>query len=151
MTDQTKQGNQKTMQGFGVILVAVFILLFFVFGFGIRKARVHPRSKTCYANLRVIIGAIEMYNMDHTRMMSTLGAPELAQLVSGKYLIVPVTCPGDSRPRFSNTWIQGFFEQLSYRFGSFMILHTPVPAGSYQGAFLDTTGKPSCSLHGTVD
>ncbi|MBF0544646.1 MAG: hypothetical protein HQM08_09440 [Candidatus Riflebacteria bacterium] len=36
-----------------------------------RKARVQARGKACYANLRVLLGAIEMYNMDNSSMITT--------------------------------------------------------------------------------
>jgi len=53
-----------------------------------RKAREQAREKACYANMRVVLGAVEMYNMDHTDMMSTL---VMSKLVSGKYLKAPIT------------------------------------------------------------
>lgn len=48
-----------------------------------RKAREQSRHKACYANMRVILGAVEMYNMDHEQMMNSLN---LKMLTDGKYL-----------------------------------------------------------------
>lgn len=50
-----------------------------------RKAREQARDKACYANQRVITGAVEMFNMDHTpdQMMTSLN---LDQLLEQKYL-----------------------------------------------------------------
>ena len=40
-------------------------------------------QKACYSNIRVIQGAVEMYNMDSSKMMSDL---KIGDLRSGKYL-----------------------------------------------------------------
>jgi len=48
-----------------------------------RKAREQSRDKACYANQRVLLGAVEMYNMDNKIMMTSLNIP---LLVKGKYL-----------------------------------------------------------------
>ncbi|HQG27746.1 MAG TPA: VIT domain-containing protein [Candidatus Ozemobacteraceae bacterium] len=54
-----------------------------------RKAREQSRLKACYANQRVLLGAIEMYNMDNTTMMDrdpvTLGI-DVEKLVKMSYL-----------------------------------------------------------------
>lgn len=55
-----------------------------------RKAREQSRHKACYANIRVIQGAVEMYNMDNEQMMSSLN---LDKLVKGKYLKSHVSAP----------------------------------------------------------
>lgn len=48
-----------------------------------KKARESAREKACYSNIRVILGAVEMYNMDNTAMMDSLA---VNSLVSGHYL-----------------------------------------------------------------
>ena len=60
------------------ILLVVFCLLV-TFGsdyfFGVvqlKKAREVARAKACSANQRVLMGAVEMYNMDHPTMMKEL-------------------------------------------------------------------------------
>ncbi len=47
-------------------------------------------AKACAANRRVLMAAIECYNMDHAAMMSSL---DMNALVSGKYLKEPLKCP----------------------------------------------------------
>ncbi|MEW6711398.1 MAG: hypothetical protein AB1403_16355, partial [Candidatus Riflebacteria bacterium] len=48
-----------------------------------RKAREQSRHKACYANQRVLLGAVEMYNMDHEQMMRHLN---MNSLEKGKYI-----------------------------------------------------------------
>lgn len=47
------------------------------------QAGITPRQRACHVNLRTILGAVEMYNMDHSTMMETL---DLDVLVKEKYL-----------------------------------------------------------------
>ncbi|NLI77666.1 MAG: hypothetical protein GX442_14685 [Candidatus Riflebacteria bacterium] len=47
-------------------------------------------AKTCAANRRVLMAAIECYNMDHSTMMTSL---DMSALVSGKYLKETLKCP----------------------------------------------------------
>lgn len=57
-----------------------------------RKARQQSRQKACLANQRVLMGAIEMYNMDNNTMISDFDGNTIDLLVQGKYLksqIVP--------------------------------------------------------------
>ena len=58
-----------------------------------RKAREQARGKACHANMRVIMGAVEMYNMDHTEMMTVVTEKELDILVQGGYLKSRITHP----------------------------------------------------------
>jgi|GEM_PF-6207810 len=48
-----------------------------------------PQAKACSANMRVVMGAVEMYNMDHQTPMTQLN---LEELVAGKYLTAIPTC-----------------------------------------------------------
>jgi len=50
----------------------------------------HARQRACQANMRVIMGAIEMYNMDSNEMMRTLDSETMDRLLSGKYLKSPI-------------------------------------------------------------
>ncbi len=43
------------------------------------QARSNARMKACYSNMRVLQGAVEMYNMDHSTMMSNLDIPTLVK------------------------------------------------------------------------
>lgn len=47
-------------------------------------------AKTCAANRRVLMAAIECYNIDHAVMMTSL---DMSALVSGKYLKEELKCP----------------------------------------------------------
>jgi len=61
-----------------------------------RKAREEARKKACYANQRVILGAIEMYNMDNTPMLSSLDSgmfDEGGLLQKGGYIKSPIRKP----------------------------------------------------------
>ena len=51
-----------------------------------RKARQQARGKACFANQRVLMGAIEMYNMDNNTMITSLDENTMNDLVQGKYL-----------------------------------------------------------------
>ncbi len=48
-----------------------------------KKARASARQKACYSNIRVIQGAVEMYNMDSPNMMDSLSIQDLQ---NGHYL-----------------------------------------------------------------
>ena len=48
-----------------------------------KKEREAAISKSCYANRRVLLGAVEMYNLDNSVMMTQL---DIQKLVEGKYL-----------------------------------------------------------------
>ncbi|MBI3038307.1 hypothetical protein HYY75_04535 [bacterium] len=48
--------------------------------------RQQSREKACYANMRVILGAIEMYNMDYSAQQKTMNPNVEGLLVSGGYL-----------------------------------------------------------------
>ncbi|HNV71139.1 MAG TPA: VWA domain-containing protein, partial [Candidatus Ozemobacteraceae bacterium] len=58
-----------------------------------RKAREQARWKACYANQRVLLGAIEMYNMDHSVQLSAYNPSVEPVLVNGQYLKTPLTKP----------------------------------------------------------
>lgn len=74
-------------QKYAEVLNPAFLAVFSPPNF--RKARGQSRLKACYANQRVLLGAIEMYNMDNTTMMDrdpvTLSI-DIEKLVSMKYL-----------------------------------------------------------------
>jgi len=106
-----------------MIVIAIIGILAAIAIPNFRKAREQAREKACYANMRVILGAVEMYNMDNTSMMSALADGDATgsagSLVSGKYLKSPV-----NRPEMSCT---------------------------YSGAAIDGTGLISCGVHGTIE
>ena len=47
-----------------------------------KGGRINSKKKACYSNIRVIQGAVEMYNMDASEMMSDLNFDDLK---SGRY------------------------------------------------------------------
>jgi len=55
-----------------------------------KQARAMAQKKACFANIRVILGAIEMYNMDHSEMLTYVDIP---RLVSGSYLKSGIQLP----------------------------------------------------------
>lgn len=55
-----------------------------------QKARMQARQKACFANQRVLMGGVEMYNMDNEKMMNELN---IQALVDGKYLKSVPQCP----------------------------------------------------------
>ena len=73
-----------------MIVIAIIGILAAIAIPNFRKAREQAREKACYANMRVLLGAVEMYNMDHNVMMS---APEETVLLAGQYLKDAITPP----------------------------------------------------------
>lgn len=51
-----------------------------------RKAREQSREKACYANMRVILGAVEMYNMDNYSMLRMVDDQVIEGLCQANYL-----------------------------------------------------------------
>jgi hypothetical protein len=64
-----------------------------IFG-GNRSHRIQARSRACFANQRVCLGAIEMYNMDHSTMYNELYHPDVSDasgmFITEKYLKSPL-------------------------------------------------------------
>ena len=60
-----------------------------IYGPQLSRARKSPAWKNCKLNRRVLLGAMEMYNMDNTNMLDHL---DMEKLVKGKYLKKPVSC-----------------------------------------------------------
>ncbi len=138
------------LRGIGITLLLAVVLFLFMAP-SLRMPRAHQPFRVCYANLRVLLGAIEMYNMDHSTMIKTLGPSDLVRLEAGRYLKSSIACPGDNLPRFRNSFLQALVQQMVWISGLDIQMYFPVPPGVYLGRDLDTTGRPSCSLHGTVD
>ncbi len=103
------------------IVVAVVILAIAIPGNSRHGNRGRARMKACMANMRVLQGAVEMYNMDSTTMMHSLGEDGIDRLVAGKYLKAHVVCP--EHP----------------------------PGHYFSTGDLAQDGVISCSVHGTVD
>ncbi|RCK78522.1 MAG: hypothetical protein OZSIB_1442 [Candidatus Ozemobacter sibiricus] len=58
-----------------------------------RKAREQSREKACYANMRVIQGAVEMYNMDHSVMLQAIDERHVTALKDMQYLKCEISRP----------------------------------------------------------
>lgn len=61
-----------------------------------RGSRDRARERACYANMRVILGAVEMYNMDHSVMIDRIGDADVGPhgiLVRGQYLKSGISKP----------------------------------------------------------
>lgn len=85
---QKQSGTSRSLEVTIVLVVAAIIGLIAIPN---RRTcyRQQTRDKACYANMRVILGAIEMYNMDHQDMITTsLDDPfkKSSVLVKGRYL-----------------------------------------------------------------
>lgn len=67
-----------------------------------RRYRGHAREKACYANMRVLLGAIEMYNMDNAVMLKSVQDDTEQRLVSANYLKTKLSKP-ESGCNYSST------------------------------------------------
>jgi len=66
-----------------MIVICIIAILAAIAIPNFRKAREQARERACYANQRVLQGAIEMYNLDRTQMMTGITVPDL---ISASYL-----------------------------------------------------------------
>jgi type II secretion system protein G len=69
-----------------MIVIAIIGILAAIAIPNFRKAREQAREKACYANIRVLLGAIEMYNMDNSNMESTMSDAVISKLSQNNYL-----------------------------------------------------------------
>ena len=105
-----------------MIVIAIIGILAAIAIPNFRKARDQAREKACYANMRVILGAVEMYNMDNSDMTSSISdgwCQSGGGGVTGEYLK----------------------KKISY----------PTPECSYGGSSLTGGGTITCTVHGTVE
>ncbi|MBF0499795.1 MAG: hypothetical protein HQM09_06665 [Candidatus Riflebacteria bacterium] len=78
--------------GCGIIIAIIGILAAIAMP-NFRRPHEASHEKACYANMRVVLGAIEMYNMDNTSMLSYYGPDVEKVLISGQYLKSPISRP----------------------------------------------------------
>ena len=75
-----------------MIVIAIIGILAAMAVPSFKKARDSAREKTCYSNISVIQGAVEMYNMDKRDQMETLDLDVLADSTNA-YLKSKPQCP----------------------------------------------------------
>ena len=89
-TDQNSKANKNFVQIVLEATVLFVISLFLISTTDISRIRHHGRrssyQKQCFSNQRVLMGAIEMYNMDHNNMMTNYDNSFFELLVRDKYL-----------------------------------------------------------------
>jgi type II secretion system protein G len=73
-----------------MIVIAIIGILAAMAVPNFKKAREQAREKACYSNIRVLMGAVEMYNMDNSTMMSDVVQSDL---ISGQYIRTLIKCP----------------------------------------------------------
>lgn len=104
--------------------------------------------------MRVILGAIEMYNMDHSVMITAFTPDVPGRILSGGYFKSQFPrCPGRVEPRSSIPWIQSRLRTFSDNLGlpPRLIAEREFPGGTYSGDDLTGNGRIACSEHGTVE
>ena len=73
-----------------MIVIAIIGILAAMAVPNFKKAREQAREKACYSNIRVLMGAVEMYNMDNSKMMESLAQKVLKD---NSYIRQEVECP----------------------------------------------------------
>lgn len=77
-----------TLMVVGIVIIVLVGLSPFILKIAIRNRspRGNAREKACYANMRVLLGAVEMYNMDNSVYPKHMDDKLIDELVKGKYL-----------------------------------------------------------------
>ena len=72
MSDKVKKKSIFSTVLLYIYLIGVVGFIFLGPKLNYKKGGGHSRIKACYSNIRVLQGAVEMYNMDVVTMMTTL-------------------------------------------------------------------------------
>ncbi len=144
---------QEVVMGVGILVVIVVTALSYVPVFGITfGSRLNAREKACYANMRVLLGALEMYNMDNSVFLEEMNPKVMMKLHTDGYLKVPIHgCPGDQTPRFNHPFLQERLRILSANLGASHLAYRQIPGGFYGGTDLASAGVIFCTMHGTIE
>ena len=91
MTTEQKPKKNKSITLIIIESIIMDIIITILFFMGIpnhffSSNRIWARQKACYSNLRVIQGAIEMYNMDNSIFITEYNEESEKKLIEGKYL-----------------------------------------------------------------
>jgi prepilin-type N-terminal cleavage/methylation domain-containing protein len=95
LTTARKSKTPFTLLEVLIVIIIVGILAAIAIPSTSRRGHHRSRSKSCMANMRVLSGAVEMYNMDNNVMLSHFDHETIQRLIDGKYLKSTVTCPGN--------------------------------------------------------
>ncbi|PKL50841.1 MAG: hypothetical protein CVV42_02205 [Candidatus Riflebacteria bacterium HGW-Riflebacteria-2] len=76
-----------------IVIAIIGIFVAIAIPSGGRRNHHQARMKACFANQRVIMGAIEMYNMDNNEFMRHMDETALKSLIEGRYLKSMPNCP----------------------------------------------------------
>ena len=110
------------------------------------------REKACYGNMRVILGAVEMYNADHSVLITSISSSTISMLRASEYIKSDGTCrcPGKEEKRHADPFIQGLVEIFAGGPSSCYALRI-APADPYSGANMASGGRVVCSIHGIAE
>ena len=81
-------------------ILLVFLLIGFISCnqvFARRSVSSSPQKK-CFSNMRFLLGAVEMYNMDNEEMLHEINEDVIELLKKGKYLKNDLYCPHSNKP-----------------------------------------------------
>lgn len=106
--------------------------------------------ESCIANMRVILGAIEIYNMDHPTKLSRIDADVLEDLLRKGPARFFLVCPGDTKNRSDNAYIQSCLQNLAWNLDSSWISQSHIPGTAYAFSVSDRGNDISCKMHGSI-
>ena len=85
----SKNKKQKNISRILIETIVVFIITYILTCMaqpGFSPPRASARQKACFSNIRILTGAVEMYNMDHKELIDEFNEKTLNLLYDGKYL-----------------------------------------------------------------